>query len=100
MGTGADGGCREFDRERVVAAADPQGHAADFLRRLEVRGIGRATRRSYASDLEQLFGWLARRGLTVDELERRTVRAFAAELGRRGYAPATTARKLSTLRGL
>ena len=116
MGTGADSGCRaranERDRERetehdrarerepVAAAADPQGRGAEYLRRLEVRGISRATRRSYSSDLDQLFGWLAARGLTVDGLERRTVRAFAAELGRRGYAPATLARKLSTLRGL
>lgn len=124
MGTGADLGCREratgrederaaqadrerddqadreADRERLAAAADPRGHAGDFLRRLEVRGISRATRRSYSSDLDQLFAWLAERGLTLDGLDRRAVRAFAAELGRRGYAPATTARKLSTLRGL
>jgi len=112
MGTGAEPGCRESatgregdvsveaEPERAAAAADPQGHAAGFLRRLEVRGTSRATRRSYASDLDQLFEWLAGRGLTVDGLDRRTARAFAAELGRRGYAPATTARKLSTLRGL
>ncbi len=126
MGTGADHGCRErvaeregqvaapvqhegqvaaraergLERQRIARAADPQGRAHDFLRRLEVGGVSRATRRSYSSDLDQLFAWLAERGLTVDDLDRRTVRAFAAELGRRGYAPATTARKLSTLRGL
>ena len=70
-----------------------------FLRELEVRGASAATRRSYASDLQQLLEWLAERDLTVSDLGRRQVRAFLAELGRRGYAPATLARKLSTLRG-
>jgi integrase/recombinase XerD len=65
-----------------------------------VRGASAATRRSYGSDLEQLYEWLAARGKTVEDLDRRTVRAFAADLGRRGYAPATLSRKLSTLRGL
>ena len=106
MGTGADPACgeraaaHEAERERNAAAGDPRGHAAGFFRRLEVRGISAATRRSYASDLDQLFAWLTGRGLTLDDLDRRTVRAYSAELGRRGYAPATTARKLSTLRGL
>ena len=84
----------------AAAAADPQGRAAAFLRDLEVRGCSAATRRSYASDLEQLVEWLAVRGLTLDGLDRRAVRAYSADLGRRGYAPATLARKLSTLRGL
>jgi site-specific recombinase XerD len=44
--------------------------------------------------------WLAACGCTVDTLDRRAVRAYSAHLGRRGYAPATLARKLSTLRGL
>src|SRR5659263_740293 len=43
--------------------------------------------------------WLAVRGCTVDTLDRRAVRAYSADLGRRGYAPATLSRKLSTLRG-
>jgi site-specific recombinase XerD len=116
MGTGADSRYRQAGtrrsaeptgedtpaarRARAAAAADPQGRGAAYLRRVEVRGASAATRRSYASDLDQLFDWLAARGQTVDDLERRTVRAFAADLGRRGYAPATLARKLSTLRGL
>jgi site-specific recombinase XerD len=65
-----------------------------------VRGGSAATRRSYSSDLQQLLEWLVARGGTVDTLERRAVRAYTADLGRRGYAPATLARKLSTLRGL
>lgn len=80
--------------------ADPRQRCAGFLRDLEVRGASVATRRSYGADLAQLLDWLAARGATVEEFDRRSVRAFSAELGRRGYAPATTARKLSTLRGL
>jgi site-specific recombinase XerD len=84
----------------AAAQADAAGHCGTFLRELEVHGASAATRRSYASDLQQLLEWLAAHGLTVADLGRRDVRAFSAELGRRGYAPATMARKLSTLRGL
>jgi integrase/recombinase XerD len=86
--------------QSAAAVADPQGRCAAFLRDLEVRGGSAATRRSYSSDLQQLLEWLALRGGTVDTLDRRAVRAYTADLGRRGYAPATLARKLSTLRGL
>ena len=79
--------------------ADPHRRRAAYLRDLEVRGASVATRRSYSSDLDQLLEWLAGRGLTVDVLERCSVRAYSADLGRRGYAPATLSRKLSTLRG-
>jgi integrase/recombinase XerD len=90
------------ERAAVAAAgsaADPQRRCAAFLRDLEVRGASVATRRSYSSDLDQLLEWLAGQGLAVDDLERRSVRAYSAALGRRGYAAATLSRKLSTLRG-
>jgi len=99
MGNGPDAAGRETGRERA-AVADPEGHAEAYLRRVELRGASAATRRAYASDLDQLYEWLARRGSTVADLDRRAVRAFAADLGRRGYAPTTLSRKLSTLRGL
>jgi integrase/recombinase XerC len=83
----------------AAVQADPTGLRRGFLRELEVRGASVATRRSYASDLQQLLEWLAERDLTVSDLGRRQARGFSAELGRRGYAPATMARKLSTLRG-
>ncbi len=86
--------------DTAAAKADPDGSCRAFLRDLEVRGASAATRRSYSSDLQQLLEWLAGCDLTVADLGRRQVRAFSAELGRRGYAPATLARKLSTLRGL
>ena len=94
---------RGFEQPETTDAAaekaDSTGMRPAFLRELEVRGASAATRRSYASDLQQLLEWLAERDLTVSDLGRRQVRAFSAELGRRGYAPATLARKLSTLRG-
>jgi site-specific recombinase XerD len=86
--------------QTAAALADPAAYHLAFLRDLEVRGASAATRRSYSSDLQQLLEWLAGRDLTVAGLDRRQARAFSAELGRRGYAPATLARKLSTLRGL
>ena len=94
--------CRSEQSETTDDAAtraDPAGLCGAFLRDLEVRGASAATRRSYASDLQQLLEWLAEREQTVADLGRRQVRAFSADLGRRGYAPATLARKLSTLRG-
>jgi site-specific recombinase XerD len=84
----------------AAAVADPGARCAAYLRDLQVRGGSAATLRSYSSDLRQLLEWLAGRDQTVDQLDRRSARAFSAELGRRGYAPSTLARKLSTLRGL
>jgi integrase/recombinase XerC len=81
-------------------SADPDGYVALFLRSLEVRGLSPATSRSYGGDLRDLLDWLAGRDELLALLDRRTARAYAATLGRRGYAPATTARKLSTLRAL
>ena len=78
---------------------DPGGLLDDYLQALEVRGASPATRRSYAADLRQLRAWLTAERLPVGRLDRRAVRGFAADLGRRGYAPATHARKLSALRG-
>jgi site-specific recombinase XerD len=46
-----------------------------------------------------LLEWLAAHETTVGELDRRRVRAYSSHLGRRGYAPASLARKLSSLRG-
>lgn len=83
-----------------LSVADPANALAAFLRSLEVRGLSRATLRSYRSDVLQLLAWLATNERTLADLDRRSVRAFAASLGRRGYAPATLSRKLSTLRAL
>ena len=85
---------------RVEFDADPEGLVEAFLRAVAVRGGSAATARSYRSDLRQFLEWLADRRLPLMAVDRRAVRAFAGALGRRGYAPATMARKLSALRGL
>ena len=86
-------------REAEAAPADPQGYVGAYLRSLAARGMTAATLRSYASDLAQLLEWLQERDATVDELDRRMARAYSSHLGRRGYAPSSLARKLSSLRG-
>ena len=84
----------------VPRPGDSHDLSERFLRSLEVRGLSPATRRSYASDLGQFNDWLSEHGSGLAELDRTTVRAFVADLGRRGYAPATLARKLSAVRSL
>jgi site-specific recombinase XerD len=66
-----------------------------------------ATRRSYRVDLREFGSWLAARGLELDDVDARTLAAYAAELGaaRTGRSPrrlasTTTARKLAAVRGL
>ena len=86
--------------QTAAAQADPEGRQVAFLGDLEVAARPRRPAARHASDLQQLLEWLAGRDLGVGDLGRREVRrAVSAELGRRGYAPATLARKLSTLRG-
>ncbi len=79
---------------------DPGGLTAAYLRSLEVSGAGAATLRAYESDLGQFLEWLASRRVAGAALDRMGGRAYATDLGRRGYAPATHGRKLSALRGL
>jgi site-specific recombinase XerD len=86
-------------REAEAPPADPQGYVGAYLRSLAGRGMTAATLRSYASDLAQLLEWLQERDATVDRLDRRLARAYSSHLGRRGYAPSSLARKLSSLRG-
>ncbi|MBN2204045.1 MAG: tyrosine recombinase [Thermoleophilia bacterium] len=86
-------------REAETSSADPQGYVPAYLRSLTARGMTAATLRSYASDLAQLLDWLEERDATVDQLDRRMARAYSSHLGRRGYAPSSLARKLSSLRG-
>jgi site-specific recombinase XerD len=86
-------------REAEAPPADPRAYVPAYLRSLAARGMTAATLRSYASDLAQLLEWLQERGATVDQLDRRMARAYSSHLGRRGYAPSSLARKLSSLRG-
>lgn len=74
--------------------------AAAIERFLASPGLADSTRRSYRFDLRDFSGWLADRDAEVEEVDVRILADYAAELGRarRGLAPATIARRLSTVR--
>lgn len=74
--------------------------ALDYLTALEARGASPATLRAYRGDLADYCAWLAGRGRTPASADRPDVRAWAADLAERGLAPASRARRLSTIRGL
>jgi site-specific recombinase XerD len=76
---------------------------AEIRRFLDSPGLAEATRRAYRFDLEAFAGWLEARRLSLEDLDARTLADYAAELGRgrpQRLAPATTARKLSSVRAL
>ena len=62
--------------------------------------LAESTRRSYAFDLRDFGGWLERRGARVEDVDVRVLADYVSELGRgsRGLAPATIARRISTVR--
>ena len=71
---------------------------AVFDRELSVTGAAEATRRAYATDLDQLARWAESRRLDPDGIGHRDLRRFAAELSGAGAGPATVARKLAAAR--
>lgn len=65
------------------------------------RGLAANTVSSYGRDLAQFAGFLEKRGVSEPaEIDEGCVVAFLAELGRNGYAAASTARKMSAVRSL
>ena len=74
--------------------------AAAIDRFLASPRLAEATRRSYSFDLRDFGGWLERRGTEVGEVDVRVLADYVSELGRasRGLAPATIARRISTVR--
>ncbi|MCP9487485.1 MAG: tyrosine-type recombinase/integrase [Gaiellaceae bacterium MAG52_C11] len=62
--------------------------------------LAESTRRSYSFDLRDFAGWLDERGTGVDEVDVRVLAEYVGELGRsrRGLAPATISRRISTVR--
>ncbi len=71
-----------------------------YLRRLEhERGLSAHTVVAYRRDLEQFVRFCDRLGLTAfDQVNRRVVRRFLAQLDSRGYARRSVARKASSIR--
>ena len=86
----------------MVGSSTPQRLLQEFREYLQgERGLSPFTVRNYATDLEPLFSFLDREGLSLDNLERldrRLVRRYLAWLVELGYARSSVARKLSTLR--
>ncbi len=78
-------------------AGEPVG---DYLRRLrDERGLSPHTVAAYRRDLAQFFDFAARAGCAgLDDVERRTVRRFLAQLTTRQYARRSLARKVSAIR--
>lgn len=73
---------------------------AEYVERLAAeRGLSRHTVDAYRYDLAQFFDFCDRRNMTrLDEVTRRAVRRYMAELGTNGYAPRSMARKASAVR--
>jgi integrase/recombinase XerD len=75
--------------------------AAEMLAAAFVAGYGSPrTRTAYRSDLADFFDWCASHGLAPLRAERAHVELYARALEQVGCAPATVARRLSTLAGL
>ena len=72
----------------------------DYLRRLaDERGVSPHTVAAYRRDLAQFLAIADRAGArSLDDVDRRTVRRFLAQLGTRGYAARSVARKASAVR--
>ena len=72
----------------------------DYLDMLAAeRGAGANTLEAYRRDLTDYLAYLAQAGTSIGAADTATLRGFVAELERRGFAPATAARRLSCVRG-
>ena len=73
---------------------------SDYVHRIEVeRGLSVHTVVAYERDLGQLLDFCARLGMIqLDEVTRRAIRRYMAQLTTRGYSRRSVARKLSAIR--
>ncbi len=78
---------------------DPDAATERFL---ASPGLSESTRHAYRFDVRPFAAWLAARGLTLEDVDARTLADYTAELGRRRpkLAPATIGRKLAAIRSL
>ena len=74
--------------------------AAAIDRFLATPSLADSTRRSYAFDLRDFMRWLEARGTRVEDVDVRVLADYVSELGRarRRLAPATIARRISSVR--
>ena len=70
-----------------------------YLDHLRASGASPATLRGYRTDLGQLQRWMDGAGVGLANADTSLLRRYAAYLGTLRYAPATSARKLSAMRG-
>jgi integrase/recombinase XerC len=89
---------------RPPQTPSPPEPAASFLTRLSAeKGYSQATLDAYGRDLAQFEAYLQKRSKSLaapDELTRRDVQGYLADLHRQGSAKTSVARKLSALRSL
>ena len=85
-------------RNRSRHEESVQAQASAFLAHLEQRRVSSHTLHAYKADLKQLLAWLDSRGLTAADLDRRTCRGYASELALGAAAPATIARKVTSMK--
>jgi integrase/recombinase XerD len=64
------------------------------------QGAPATTREAYRADLDDLAGFLARRGAALASAETEDLRAYLADLDARGFKASSVARKLSSIRHL
>ena len=75
------------------------GWAEAFLEMMAVeRAAARNTLTAYGKDLEDASGFLARRGRDLSNASAEDVEAYFADVGARGLAPSTAARRRAALR--
>lgn len=73
----------------------------EFLSYLQVeKGLARNSLDSYRRDLKRLEAWAESLGKDVQELTRKDLRLWIAQLSRDGLAPASVSRAVSAARGL
>ena len=73
----------------------------EFLSYLQVeKGLAKNSLESYGRDLKRLEAWADELGVAVQELTRKDMRAWIAQLSREGLAPASVSRAVSAARGL
>ena len=83
--------------EKALTLADA---VADFVYRIEIeRGLSPHTVAAYGSDLDQFVDFCSRLGREqLDQVTRRTIRRYMAQLSTRGYSRRSVARKVSSIR--
>ena len=88
------------DPSRPEWGRSVESFAAAADRFLASPRLAESTRRSYRFDLRDFGEWLAARGSSVEDVDVRVLSEYVTELGRarRGLAPATIARRMSTVR--